>query len=345
MASLSDSNNGTSLVTIIIPTYNYGRFLGQTLESVLAQTYQNWECIVVDDGSTDNTREVVEPYVRRDPRIRYIYQSNQRAGTARNNGIRNGRGAYLQFLDADDLIEAQKIERQVEYLERHPEVDIIYGSVRSFHTDQPITNLSETFGEESLWMPRLSGSGKEILMELIRLPLLIHAPLVRKGSGGSIIWFDEKLKACEDWLFWVNCALRGRRFHYEKIKGTLSFYRTHETSACADRPLVDSETRRLRKELSAIINDREARRLNQRLAAEYEGELAVKAMAEGKIGRAVRRLVKAGAISPGYSEKMKWFFCAGIAPFAPRSGFESVIATPVVESVTNILKRNTRRAI
>jgi glycosyltransferase involved in cell wall biosynthesis len=338
------NSEGGPPVTVVIPSYNYGRFVGQTIESVQAQTYQNWECIVVDDGSTDNTREVVESYARKDKRIRYVYQENQRAGTARNNGIRAGNGAYLQFLDADDLIEPQKIERQVEYLERHPEVDIIYGAVRSFHNDEPVTILSETFGEESLWMPRLSGSGKEVLMELIRLPLLIHAPLVRKGSGGSIIWFDEKLKACEDWLFWVNCALRGRRFHYEKIKGTLGFYRTHETSACADRPLVDSETRRLRKELNAIINDREGRRLNQRLAAEYEGDLAVKAMAEGKIGRAVRQLVKAGAISPGYNEKLKWFFCAVIAPFAPRSGFENVISAPVAESVTNILKRNTRGA-
>jgi glycosyltransferase involved in cell wall biosynthesis len=338
------NSEGGPQVTVIIPSYNYGRFIGQAIESVQAQTYWNWECLVVDDGSTDNTREVVESYARKDPRIRYVYQRNQRAGTARNNGIRNGQGEYLQFLDADDLIEPQKIERQVEYLEGHPEVDIIYGSVRSFHTDEPVTSLSETFGQESLWMPRISGVGKPVLMELIRLPLLIHAPLLRKSSGGSIIWFDEKLRACEDWLFWVNCALQGRRFHYEKIKGTLAFYRTHETSACADRPLVDSETRRLRKELRAIIADREGRRLNQRLAAEYEGELAVKALAEGKTARAVWQLVKAGALSPGYSEKLKWLFCAVIAPFAPRSGFENVIAAPVVESVSNILRRNTRRA-
>ena len=77
------NSEGGPQVTVIIPSYNYGRFLGQTLESVLAQTYQNWECFVVDDGSTDNTREVVESYAGRDSRIRYIYQRNQRAGTAR----------------------------------------------------------------------------------------------------------------------------------------------------------------------------------------------------------------------------------------------------------------------
>jgi glycosyltransferase involved in cell wall biosynthesis len=338
------SNTTTPLVTVIIPSYNYGRFIGQTIESVQAQTYPNWECVVVDDGSTDNTREVVESYARRDTRIRYIYQENQRAGTARNNGIRNGKGVFLQFLDADDLIESRKLERQVEYLDLHPDVDIVYGSVRSFPTGQPITSLSAPFGEEALWMPRISGSGKEALMHLIKLPLIIHAPLLRRSVDGSVVWFDEKLRANEDWLFWIECALQGRQFQYENLEGTLGFYRTHESSACADRPLIDSETRRLRKVLKTIVQDQEGRRLNQRLAAEYEGDLAVKAIAAGRTSRGVWQLLKAGMISPGLTEKIKWFFCAGIAPFAPRSGFENVIAAPVVDSVTNILKRNTRRA-
>src|SRR3977135_80341 len=99
------------LVTVIIPSYNYGHLIGQTLESVQAQTYLNWECFVVDEGSTDHPRTVVFRYAEKDERIRYIRQNNLRAGTARNNGIRNSRGKYLQFLDADDLIERTKIER------------------------------------------------------------------------------------------------------------------------------------------------------------------------------------------------------------------------------------------
>ena len=338
------NSDGSPLVSVIIPSYNYGRFLGQTLDSVIAQTYLHWECIVVDDGSTDNTREIVESYAGRDSRVKYLYQTNQRAGTARNNGLRNSTGVYLQFLDADDLIESRKIERQVKYLEQHPEVDIIYGSVRTFPEDDPPAFLSESAGPESLWMPRISGSGKQALMALIKLPLLIHAPLLRRSVNGSVIWFDEKLRACEDWLFWVQCALQGRRFHYEKIDGTLAFYRTHATSACADRPLVDSETRRLRKKLRAIIRDPEGRRLNQRMAAEYEGDLAVKAKAAGNVPRAVWQLLKAGVISPGYNERLKWFFCAGIAPFAPREGFENVIAAPAGESITSILKSH-RKAL
>jgi glycosyltransferase involved in cell wall biosynthesis len=325
-------------VTVIIPSYNYGRFVGQTIESVQAQTYQNWECIVVDDGSTDNTRAVVESYASRDTRIRYVYQRNQRAGTARNNGIRNSRGRYLQFLDADDLIEPQKLERQVEYLERHPEVDIAYGGVRYFRSEEAQPNLSQSLGEEVTWMPRISGAGREALLALIRLPIVIHSPLIRKGEGDSVIYFDEGLKACEDWLYWVTSALRGKRFHYEEIEGTLAFYRAHTNSACANQPLVDDETRRLRSILNKIVSDEECRRLNRRLTAEYEGNMGVTAVTRGSIMRGMGQFLKAAAKSPGSREKMKWFFCACAAPFAPRQRFEKLVVTPLGKSIGNILR-------
>src|SRR5258708_7235502 len=114
------------LVSVVIASHNYAHFIPQTLDSVLAQTYPNWECIVVDDGSTDNTREVVERYADADQRIRYLWQENQRLAAARNRGIANSSGEYLQFLDADDLIEPGKFERQVGVLEHHPEIDIVY---------------------------------------------------------------------------------------------------------------------------------------------------------------------------------------------------------------------------
>lgn len=330
-------------VTVVIPTYNYGRFLGRTLESVLAQTYEDWECFVVDDGSTDNTREIAEAYASKDQRIKYIYQENQRAGAARNAALRASSGEYLQFLDGDDLIQAQKFEKQVAFLDQHPEVDIVYGAVRAFNDDEATTGLTNDFGEESRWMPQINGSGKAAVIELVKLPLLIHAPLLRRNVKGSMIWFDEKLRACEDWMFWVQCALQGRRFHYEKIEGTLGFYRRHKTSACEDRPLVDSETRKLRKELGRIIEDPEGRKLNQRLAAEYEGDLAVKAMAAGQVGTAVWQLVRAGFISPGVTEKLKWFFCAAIAPFSPHEGFANVLATPATDTMSNILRNRTHK--
>ncbi len=87
-----------------MPTYNYGAYITDALESLRAQTYDAWECIVVDDGSTDDTGEVVARFIEREPRVRYVWQENQRQSVAKNTGLAAARGVYVQFLDADDMI-------------------------------------------------------------------------------------------------------------------------------------------------------------------------------------------------------------------------------------------------
>ena len=124
-----------SLVSIIVPTFNYDKFIGEALDSVLCQSYQNIECIVIDDGSTDATQKIVIEYQCRDPRIRYIYQDNMGVSAARNNGLRNAKGEFIQFLDADDLIDSKKIELQLSFLVAHPEVDVVYGDGFYFRTN------------------------------------------------------------------------------------------------------------------------------------------------------------------------------------------------------------------
>src|ERR1044071_7848252 len=109
------SSPSRPLVSVVVPSYNYGHLIRETLASLAAQTYDRWECVVVDDGSTDDTRAVVEAYPAADPRVRYVRQENARQGAARNNGIRHSSGDYFQFLDSDDTIETSKFERQVEY--------------------------------------------------------------------------------------------------------------------------------------------------------------------------------------------------------------------------------------
>jgi glycosyltransferase involved in cell wall biosynthesis len=331
-------NMNLPLVTVIVPSYNYAHLIDQTLDSVLAQTHPNWECFVVDDGSTDHTRTVVARYEEMDARIKYIRQDNLRAGTARNNGIRNSLGKYLQLLDADDLIESTKLERQVAYLEKHPEVDIVYGGVRYFKSEEAPANLSPALGEKVTWMPRISGSGREALLALMRLPIVIHSPLIRRNEGDAVIYFDEGLKACEDWLYWVTSALRGKRFHYEEIEGSLAFYRAHTNSACANQPLVDDETRRLRGILDQIVNDAECRQLNRRLNAEYEGNMGITAITSGRLLRGMAQFLRAAARSSGSREKMKWFFCACAAPFTPKQRFEKLVVTPLGKSIGNILR-------
>src|SRR6478752_5902047 len=117
------------LVTVIIPCFNYGRFLPDALDSIRTQTYEAWECLVVDDGSTDNTREVVSRYAQQDARFRYLFQSNSGVSSARNTALKEANGTYIQLLDADDLIEKEKLKLQVAFLEKNANVDLVYSNI------------------------------------------------------------------------------------------------------------------------------------------------------------------------------------------------------------------------
>src|SRR2546423_1634887 len=123
-----DSGNAAQapVVSVVIPTFNYGHFIGETLRSVQGQTLQQWECIVVDDGSTDNTAAVVGEISARDPRVKYLRQEKRGQQAAKNAGARRAIGQYVQFLDSDDLIEPEKLQYQAAYLDAHQDVDVIY---------------------------------------------------------------------------------------------------------------------------------------------------------------------------------------------------------------------------
>ena len=104
------------LASVVTPCYNGARYIGETIESVLAQTYPRWEMIVVDDGSTDGSGGVVAPYAEADGRIRYVRQENAGSAAARNNGIRRARGQYIALLDADDVWSPRFLERQIAFM-------------------------------------------------------------------------------------------------------------------------------------------------------------------------------------------------------------------------------------
>ena len=107
------------LVSIITPTYNCGNFISRTIESVLAQTYNNWEMIVVDDRSTDDTKSIVEKYAVRDDRIKYcLLEQNSGAAVARTTAMKMATGAYMAFLDSDDIWLPEKLEKQLDFMEK-----------------------------------------------------------------------------------------------------------------------------------------------------------------------------------------------------------------------------------
>jgi glycosyltransferase involved in cell wall biosynthesis len=111
------------LVSVVLPVYNGAAFIADAIESILGQTYEPFELIVVDDGSTDGTAEIIRRY----PDVQYIYQENRGAGPARNTGIAAAQGEILAFLDADDIAPPTKLELQAGYLFEHPEADCVLG--------------------------------------------------------------------------------------------------------------------------------------------------------------------------------------------------------------------------
>jgi len=222
-------------VTIIIPTHNYGRYIAETLDSLRNQTYSNWECLIIDDGSADDTAAVVSAYVASDSRFRYIYQDCQGVSAARNHGLHLATGAYIQFLDADDLLPPPKLARHVGYLQQHPEADIVYSSVRYFaNNDQ--NKLSFSFDMANIeWMPKLDATPYSALSHLMHRNIMpIHAPLSRAGLLKRVGPFSSSMKHCEDWDYWFRCAAIGGQIRYLDAADAIALIRIHQVSASQD---------------------------------------------------------------------------------------------------------------
>lgn len=199
------TNKSTPLVSIIIPTYNNGRFISFAIDSALNQTYRNLEIIVVNDGSIDDTKEIIKQY---QGRIKYIYQANQGPASARNKGIKESQGKYLQFLDADDLISSEKIEKQVEFLEKEKYPVVVYSDVRYFR-DYDIEHLID------LSFPHYTGYIFSKLLDSNFIP--VNAPLFTRLCFEQVGLFKGNktyLYGVEDWEFLLRLASNDFEFKY-----------------------------------------------------------------------------------------------------------------------------------
>lgn len=213
-----------SLVSIITPAYNVEKYIGKTIDSVLNQTYEDWEMLIVDDGSTDGTKKAVEKYLS-DPRINYFYQQNGRQGKARNLAIKQAKGKYLAFLDADDLWVPSKLEQQVSTIESE-NVDFVYSQGWTFQDDE--NNPENT--KDLMEMNVLLGyqTSKEFLEKLLtRNQIPILSVLVHKNIVDSVGGFSETLNVqnAEDYQLWVKLADNGANFY--GMEERLFYYRLH----------------------------------------------------------------------------------------------------------------------
>jgi glycosyltransferase involved in cell wall biosynthesis len=323
------------LVSVIVPAFNYGPLIGQTLESLLNQTYSNWECLVIDDGSMDNTPHIVRSYCTSEPRIKYYYQSNSGLSSARNTGIKYSKGRYIQFLDADDLLEKRKLEHHVRYLENNREVEIVYGGVRYFKTESPDERKYSMFKNDKRWMPEVSGAGEDIFTALLYDNIMVvSSPLLRRLVVDGVGYFDTNIDALADWDYWIRCASAGFRFQYLECEETLSLIRWHQDSMSQNSMKMKKQREYIRLKVNRIVSDADALRLKREHLIFWQGQNGVNEIENGELIKGIRYLLKAAYLSPAASTKLKWCYWAALAPFTPRNRFRKVIHTPVTQSAS-----------
>ncbi len=226
------------MVSIIIPTYNYARFIDDCLKSVLAQTNTLWECIVVDNSSTDDTTKVCEKYLI-DSRFKYILLvENYGPAYARNVGLKVAIGEFILFLDSDDLIERDKLNQAMLYLNNNVQVDLVYSSMRYFIDPNP-QKLFYAYQcnehEDKPWMTCIDGGGAPLVKELLNgNVMVISSPVFRKDVLKTTGLFDEAIFYNEDWDLWLRMALHQCVFKYLDLENTKTLIRTHSKSASKD---------------------------------------------------------------------------------------------------------------
>lgn len=216
-------------ISIIIPCYNQALYLEETCNSIINQTHTNWEALIINDGSTDNTKNVALKICENDSRFKYFYKNNGGLSSARNFGIENATGEFIQFLDSDDLIEPSKFEESL-----------------AINSNLAITNF-EMLENGKRKEPFCTLEGEIINFETILLnwdvkfAIPIHCGLF-KTSIVKKIKFNEELKAKEDWCFWLDFLRLTDAICF--VNKPLAIYRLHNSNMCKDKRHMFENTKK-----------------------------------------------------------------------------------------------------
>ncbi|HRH51325.1 MAG TPA: glycosyltransferase [Panacibacter sp.] len=210
------------LVSVIMPAYNCEKFIGQSIESVINQTYQNWELIIVDDGSSDNTKNIISGYISKDPRIKYFYQQNGKQGRARNTAISNSSGSLIAFLDADDLWLPKKLERQVLLID-HMKADAVFAYITHIDSKGQWVARGETGSDHEFYY---GDSGLSFFFRMNIIP--VFTVLAKRNAILHVNGFreDDWIQNIEDYDLWLRMLYSNSKFLL--INEVLGAYRIHE---------------------------------------------------------------------------------------------------------------------
>jgi glycosyltransferase involved in cell wall biosynthesis len=268
-----------------MPAYNAGRFIGAALESVLAQTRPPAEVVVVNDGSTDETAAIAQRF---GPRVVCVTQANARQAAARNRGIRETQGEVLAFIDADDLWEPDKLERQLEVLRRSPDVGLVYCSV---------LEIDEAGRAGRVCRAQLRGAALRGILLGLSGGICGSTPMIPRRVLDEVGLFDEGLPPCEDTdLFWRIAA----RHPIDFVDAPLVRYRLH---AGNDHANVDKMARAWTALYDKALRAPEVRALGWSFRRKVRGRLGF--MLSGDYARTGRRV---RAVSWGLFALAQWPF-------------------------------------
>ena len=300
------------LASAIIPVHNGEAFIDEALRSLLAQTYPNVEIIVVDDGSTDRTYALAEAHA---PRVRCIRHAS-RSGSAsapRNTGLRHATGEYICFLDADDILLPDRIEKRIEFLSSHPEAGLVFGDYRNFSTAGQADRSH--FQTCSRLQMMLGGRRSIVLTSEDATAILAQENfgisgtfMIRRAVLESEPGFEPTLRACEDFHFYYRVA---RRWPVGVINEIGMMRRLHNHNMTADPSLMVTESIRSRALLRDSEKDSRNRGYLNRYLAESHASLARIHAERGNYLKAIAE--DARALCCHFSGSRFRVFCKGIA--------------------------------
>jgi len=210
------------LISIIVPCFNQAQYLDEALQSVLDQTYTNWECIIINDGSTDNTEEIVEKWLQTDNRFKYLYEENKGRSSARNYGLDVINGTYIQFLDSDDFLDKRKLE--ISFLElNHNNKNCNKIAITNFRMFDD--NLQKSTMPYCKLSEQLFNYNSVLYKWETVFSIPIHCGLFH-SSFFQNFRFSEELNAKEDWFMWINFFKNEPTIYF--IDKPLVYYRRHQ---------------------------------------------------------------------------------------------------------------------
>ncbi len=272
-------------ISVIIPTYNYGRFIAEALQSVLRQTLRPDEIVVVDDGSSDETRDVVSGFGED---VKYVYQANAGVCAARNVGVAESKSEVIAFMDADDTMESESLEKQIAPIAEEDDVGLVHCGLRLFDDESGETiELQLEGGADGvannllLWEgPGIAGPG---------------AVLVTREAFDAVGGFDTDMKVGEDWDF---CYRVARKFKVRFVPEPLVNYRSHATAAHRDVAEMERGMSRF-YEKAFSTNDESVLKLKRRAYGNFHKVMAGSYFHAGNYKNFARHAVRSVFMRPG----------------------------------------------